>query len=153
MIIFVIKGPCFNSRRKKRKRNDSGSDVELDITPPPSPDADFEKRRSGRNANKRKKYLDEPDLNLSDDDMANLPEEVKAQMRAAAAASAATHAANAANNLEQPENNENNDQGAPEQSGPNYAFIVSIKLLENHRCNLQKYSKILLFYSSFQSCI
>jgi hypothetical protein len=65
--------------KKKRKRTDSGSDVDLDVTPPRSPLEDggtpIEKRRSGRNANKLKKYVDEIDLNLSDEDLSALPSE------------------------------------------------------------------------------
>ncbi|XP_071173454.1 chromodomain-helicase-DNA-binding protein 8-like isoform X4 [Mytilus edulis] len=67
------KPPATFLKSKKRKRNGSsdGSDVEIKITPPPSPENDedsgIQKRRSARNT-KRKKYLDEVDLNLSDDD-------------------------------------------------------------------------------------
>ena len=64
--------------KKKRKRSDSGSDLDLDVTPPPSPKDDeiIEKRRSGRNTNKRKKYVGDVDSNLSDEEhllMPNLP--------------------------------------------------------------------------------
>ncbi len=79
--------------KKKRKRTDSGSDVDLDVTPPRSPkDGDdgtpIEKRRSGRNTNKRKKYIDEIDLNLSDDDniLSSLPPDFAAEIKASGAA-------------------------------------------------------------------
>ena len=44
----------------------------------------IEKRRSGRNTNKRKKYVDDVELNLSDDDniLANLPPDVAAEIKA-----------------------------------------------------------------------
>ncbi|CAH1779419.1 unnamed protein product [Owenia fusiformis] len=62
--------PTFiKSNKKKRKRLTSdGSDIEI-TTPPPSPpeeESGIQKRRSARNT-KRKKYLDDIDLNLSDD--------------------------------------------------------------------------------------
>ncbi|GFN77130.1 chromodomain-helicase-DNA-binding protein 7, partial [Plakobranchus ocellatus] len=56
---------------KKRKRRDSGSDVELSFgdadTSVDGADPNAEKRRSSRNT-KRTKYIDDIDLNLSDDD-------------------------------------------------------------------------------------
>jgi hypothetical protein len=131
--------------KKKRKRSDSGSDCDLDATPPPSPKEDelIEKRRSSRNTNKRKKYVDDVDLNLSDDDnlLANLPADVAAEIKATggakstnkeggesvSASGAATPAEDgvekvcaAAAPAEAPQITETS------QSGPNYAFIVSI---------------------------
>ncbi|XP_053402464.1 chromodomain-helicase-DNA-binding protein 8-like isoform X5 [Mercenaria mercenaria] len=63
------KPPATFLKNKKRKRRGSsdGSDIEIKITPPPSPENDEFKRRSGRNV-KRKKYMDDVDLNLSDED-------------------------------------------------------------------------------------
>ncbi|KAL5021350.1 hypothetical protein ScPMuIL_000505 [Solemya velum] len=67
------KPPATFLKKKKRKRNDDSdvSDGEIKATPPPSPENEDEnaihKRRSGRHI-KRKKYLDDIDLNLSDDD-------------------------------------------------------------------------------------
>lgn len=115
--------------KKKRRRSDSGSDVELDITPPPSPKEDelIEKRRSGRNT-KRKKYVDDVDLNFSEEEnvFEKLPAEggadVKANGKQSTTAStpagdgestAPVSIAEAANVVEN------------SQSGPNYAFIVS----------------------------
>ncbi|XP_054161292.1 chromodomain-helicase-DNA-binding protein 7-like, partial [Oppia nitens] len=59
------------SKNKKRRRFGSGSDhSDLEKTPPPSPDdteSGLQKRRSARNT-KRRKYTDDIDLDLSDDD-------------------------------------------------------------------------------------
>ncbi|XP_025076427.1 chromodomain-helicase-DNA-binding protein 8-like isoform X4 [Pomacea canaliculata] len=77
-IVKALKKPSAKKRKppaslflkgKKRKRTGSdGSDVEMATTPPESPiNEDSNKRRSARNT-KRKKYLDDLDLNLSDDD-------------------------------------------------------------------------------------
>nr|QVX32607.1 CHD6/7/8/9 [Platynereis dumerilii] len=58
-------------KKRKRKNSDDGSDVDIkmeDTGSAKEEDDDFSnKRRSGRNT-KRKKYLDDIDLNLSDDD-------------------------------------------------------------------------------------
>ncbi|KAK3608042.1 hypothetical protein CHS0354_031028 [Potamilus streckersoni] len=64
--------PATFLKNKKRKRRGSSdeSEVEMKITPPPSPENEedgIQKRRSGR-VTKRKKYLDDVDLNLSDDE-------------------------------------------------------------------------------------
>ncbi|KAL3860710.1 hypothetical protein ACJMK2_010796 [Sinanodonta woodiana] len=64
--------PATFLKNKKRKKGGSSdeSEVEMKITPPPSPENEedgIQKRRSGR-VTKRKKYLDDVDLNLSDDE-------------------------------------------------------------------------------------
>ncbi|CAC5406992.1 CHD8 [Mytilus coruscus] len=80
MMLKQVLPPATFLKSKKRKRNGSsdGSDVEIKITPPPSPENDedsgIQKRRSARNT-KRKKYHDEVDLNLSDDDTLDVESE------------------------------------------------------------------------------
>ena len=67
--------------KKKRKRSDSGSDVDLDFIEREEKEDDdllSDKRRSGRRAGPRKKYVDEVPLglDLSDEDeklLMNLP--------------------------------------------------------------------------------
>ncbi len=139
--------------KKKRKRSDSGSDVELDITPPPSPKEDemIEKRRSGRNTNKRKKYVDDVDLNLSDEEnlMATLPPDVAAEIKATGGTTGKAEAAAAgevtgtkdgeatpADGAATPARSVSAVSSTPQtpsqehtQSGPNYAFIVSAQLV------------------------
>ena len=144
--------------KKKRKRSDSGSDVDLDVTPPSSPGAgrggrgggggdDSEKRRSGRNT-QRKKYVDDVDLNLSDDEgmlMQQLPPADRAAAKAVVKADAAVNASaeneKASSPAEEgaggddPEASNQSVPGTPaenavindSQSGPNYAFVVSRK--------------------------
>ena len=62
--------------KKKRKRSDSGSDADLDfIEREEKEDEDLlDKRRSGRHS-QRKKYVDDVQLDLSDDEnlLMNLP--------------------------------------------------------------------------------
>ena len=131
--------------KKKRKRDDSGSDVDLEITPPPSPrddDPAFEKRRSGRNTNKRKKYVDDVDLNLSEDEniLANLPDDIKAEITNSESNSNSM-APNAikvpvegipvapgGNSV--PPTDASIETVVTDQAGPNYAFIVSIVHME-----------------------
>ncbi|XP_013394879.1 chromodomain-helicase-DNA-binding protein 8 isoform X2 [Lingula anatina] len=58
----------FIAKKKKKRKSSEGSDVDMEVTPPPSPIIDdFQKRRSARNT-KRKKYLDDLDLQLSEED-------------------------------------------------------------------------------------
>jgi hypothetical protein len=104
----------------------------MDITPPPSPKGDesaIEKRRSGRNTNKTKKYVDDVDLNLSDDEnlLSQLPPDVAAEMKASTAASTAinSEAASAENSLLVPETPLASGDVSQMSAGPNYAFIVS----------------------------
>ncbi|KAJ8302947.1 hypothetical protein KUTeg_019343 [Tegillarca granosa] len=67
-MICIYRPPATFLKKKKKKGHDSdASDVELKITPPQTPDENVEKRRSARNT-KRKKYLDDVDLNLSDEE-------------------------------------------------------------------------------------
>ncbi|XP_067128566.1 LOW QUALITY PROTEIN: chromodomain-helicase-DNA-binding protein 7-like [Centruroides vittatus] len=57
-------------KKKKRKRLGSSENSDLEVTPPPSPadgEGGIQKRRSARNT-KRKKYTDDIDLHLTDDD-------------------------------------------------------------------------------------
>ncbi|KAK3760063.1 hypothetical protein RRG08_064733 [Elysia crispata] len=65
-------------KSRKRRRRDSGSDVELSFgdgdTSVDGGDTNAEKRRSSRNT-KRTKYIDDIDLNLSDDDANKLDTE------------------------------------------------------------------------------
>ncbi|XP_070187859.1 chromodomain-helicase-DNA-binding protein 8-like isoform X4 [Littorina saxatilis] len=59
----------FLKKGKRKRAGSDGSDVEINITPPGSPSNEADKRRSSRNTGtKRKKYMDDIDLNLSDDD-------------------------------------------------------------------------------------
>ena len=148
-VIFDNFFPLFRTllqfSKKKRKRSDSGSDADMDVTPPPSPkvsESALEKRRSGRHS-QRKKYVDDVDLNLSDDEtlLMNLPPEVAAAAKAAEAKEKAemaekTEKADKKDGLEQ---DDLDDEGKAEvpasddpnadpslQSGPNYAYVVSI---------------------------
>ena len=72
--------------KKKRKRSDSGSDVDMEDSATFAPKVDdSERRRSGRQT-QRKKYVDDVDLNLSEDEnllMDNLPPDVQAAAKAA----------------------------------------------------------------------
>ena len=132
--------------KKKRKRSDSGSDLDLDVTPPPSPKDDeiIEKRRSGRNTNKRKKYVDDVDYNLSDeenllhpvvDGAAAAPDGggVSGEATPAATASGAATPGGASPTKDGSASAANTAPATPQvvtesgsgQSGPNYAFIVS----------------------------
>lgn len=131
--------------KKKRKRSDSGSDLDLDATPPPSPkddEATLDRRRSGRHTNKRKKYVDDVDLHLSDEENFQLPPEVALASTASnAAAASTTSTSDVLTTPKVDENGENSmnasnlgDASNPtpavpevpeEKSGPNYAFIVS----------------------------
>ncbi|XP_041376531.1 chromodomain-helicase-DNA-binding protein 8-like isoform X2 [Gigantopelta aegis] len=65
--------PTFLKKKKKSKRGLSSDCSDLDISPPSSPKEEDEslKRRSSRNTN-RKKYLDDVDINLSDDENTNV---------------------------------------------------------------------------------
>ena len=140
--------------KKKRKRSDSGSDVDLDVTPPPSPkgeDEMIEKRRSGRNTNKRKKYTDDVDFNFSDEE--SVPPEAKAAGAKAGAVPAEGDAAAdagaekgdavaaAADGKDAAavaqSGDTSNDAQVPESSGPNYAFIVSSFCILFHRSSLR----------------
>lgn len=102
MNIFALGGlrTLLQFAKKKRKRDDSGSDVDLDVTPPPSPkdDEPIEKRRSGRNTNKRKKYVDDVDYNFSDDEnpLMHIPPEGRRQDAASASQKGSAVAAIAA---------------------------------------------------------
>ncbi len=119
--------------KKKRKREDSGSDVDLDVTPPPSPkegDANMEKRRSGRVTATKKKYVDDVDLNFSDDEiMPNAPPEVVAEGDNATTGSGTATPKNgkgeevAATPGDMTPMNETSLDAS--QSGPNYAYVVS----------------------------
>ncbi|QQP37777.1 Uncharacterized protein FKW44_018168, partial [Caligus rogercresseyi] len=116
--------------KKKRKRTDSGSDADMDATPPPSPKKlvdSKEKRRSGRNT-QRKKYVDDVDLHLSDDEniLSHLPPDVANQIKknkesskdsALASSSAVPETAAAIENPGDP-----SPPGENDPSGPNYAF-------------------------------
>ena len=136
--------------KKKRKRSDSGSDVDLDFVEHKEEEDDLlsDKRRSGRHA-QRKKYVDDVELNLSDDEnlLMNLPPEAAAAAKAAREADKAAEAAEAAaaaassseakddsgtvtpketgeDQLKAPPNSEDVSAEVT-QSGPNYAYVVS----------------------------
>ena len=115
----------------------------MDVTPPPSPKIAEDlrdKRRSGRHT-ARKKYVDDVDLNLSDDEnlLMNLPPEAQAAAKAAMASDAAENdekeggpdsgtatpkeAKESENALAEKTAAELED---PAASGPNYAYVVSI---------------------------
>jgi len=129
--------------KKKRKRTDSGSDVDLGVTPPRSPRDEggtpIEKRRSGRNTNKQKKYVDEIDLNLSDDDniMSTLPPEftvdaVKSDSNVPSAVPSVINEDSTMNGDVTQNSELNLDDSSKQQSdvdmhagGPNYAYVVS----------------------------
>ena len=112
----------------------------------------IEKRRSGRNTNKRKKYVDEVDLNLSDEEnlLSSLPPDFAAEIKAgsgmpntrgtqppsgSASVPAPSSIANDDSNLngdsmdvtQNSEMNADDTQSAIDllHSGPNYAYIVS----------------------------
>nr|XP_040572938.1 uncharacterized protein LOC121121997 isoform X2 [Lepeophtheirus salmonis] len=123
--------------KKKRKRTDSGSDADLDATPPPSPKKvtdSKEKRRSGRNT-QRKKYVDDVDLNLSEDEnlLSHLPPDVATQMKRSEtkeisnneAESTETHG-DTASGSNIGENTATGGDNDPSISGPNYAFVDTL---------------------------
>lgn len=129
--------------KKKRKRSDSGSDVDLDVTPPPSPkigdDLSSEKRRSGRHT-QRKKYVDDVDLNLSEDEsvLMNLPPDVQDAASKDGAATAPNSGTATPKEVKDSAAQPTADNGKapppsedvstePSQSGPNYAYVVSLK--------------------------
>merc|ERR1711874_157080 len=61
-----------NRKRKKGPSESDFSDFDNDPPPPKKEEEDEDdpnKRRSGKNTGSRKKYIDEPILNLSDDNM------------------------------------------------------------------------------------
>merc|ERR1712008_401333 len=65
-----------NRKRKRRPSESDFSDLDNDHTPVKKEmDEDESKRRSGRNTGSRKKYVDELDLNLSDDNVAEKEDE------------------------------------------------------------------------------
>lgn len=121
--------------KKRRRRNDSGSDLDIDATPPPSPkeeDPSIEKRRSGRNT-KRKKYVDEIDLNLSEEEniLSQLPPDVAAEIKGGDT-NGGTETPTNANSAtpSAPQTSAENSELPPAEpqatpSGPNYAFVVS----------------------------
>ena len=125
--------------KKKRKRSDSGSDLDMEVTPPPSPkagDDSLEKRRYGRHT-QRKKYVDDVDLNLSEDEnlLMNLPSDV-AEKEAATEGGAASETksgtatpkeAASVGGTETPKvpPSDENSKDTELQSGPNYAYVVS----------------------------
>jgi hypothetical protein len=115
--------------KKKRRRSDSGSEVDMEFTPPQSPRDDSEKRRSGRNTNKRKKYVDDVDLNLSEEE--HVPQNQdglakdsngKAEKNGLREASVAP--SEISKGFEDTQSSMTLD-ASESQSGPNYAFIVS----------------------------
>ena len=118
------------------------------MTPPRSPREDdgnpIEKRRSGRNTNKQKKYVDEIDLNLSDDDniMSTLPPDFAIDVKAADSnvPSAVPSIINEDSTLngDVTQNSELNMDDSSKQlseadihSGPNYAYIVSAMKIDD----------------------
>lgn len=132
--LLVFSRTLLQFAKKKRKRSDSGSDVDLDVTPPPSPAGDenpIEKRRSGRNT-KRKKYVDDVDLNLSDEEniLMQLPPDVVNNAAPKDGAKSATGGATPVSAACDPEasNASSTVPGTPAEgdgtSGPNYAFVV-----------------------------
>jgi hypothetical protein len=144
-VFFLLLRTLLQFVKKKRRRSDDFSDCDIEVTPPNSPIDDIDKRRSSRNANKRKKYVDDVDLNLSDDEsiLAQLPADIAAELKAAAdngtsepVAAGADASAAAGSKLPsaiQSEENSLQETAAPQvaenstpQSGPNYAFIVSL---------------------------
>merc|ERR1712223_530180 len=136
--------------KKKRKRSDSGSDADLDFVEREEEEDDdllSDKRRSGRRAGPRKKYVDDVQLDLSDDEnlLMNLPPEARAAAKAAREADKAAEAAEAAaaaassseakddsgtvtpketgeDQLKAPPNSEDVSAEVT-QSGPNYAYV------------------------------
>merc|ERR1712083_20399 len=100
--------------KKKRKRSDSGSDADLDfIEREEKEDEDLlDKRRSGRHS-QRKKYVDDVQLDLSDDEnlLMNLPPEARAAAKAAREADRAEAAAKAANAPTPSEKDESSKDG------------------------------------------
>ena len=110
----------------------------MEVTPPPSPkagDDSLEKRRSGRHT-QRKKYVDDVDLNLSEDEnlLMNLPSDVAAAEATEGGASetksgTATpkEAASSVGGTETPKvpPSDENSKDTELQSGPNYAYVVS----------------------------
>ena len=111
----------------------------MEVTPPPSPkagDDSLEKRRSGRHT-QRKKYVDDVDLNLSEDEnlLMNLPSDV-AEKEAATEGGAASETksgtatpkeAASVGGTETPKvpPSDENSKDTELQSGPNYAYVVS----------------------------
>ncbi len=113
----------------------------MDVTPPPSPkvpdESLSEKRRSGRHT-QRKKYVDDVDFNLSDDENLLMPpsEEVKAAKSAQATTAEGTpvgpdeaDSGTATPKEVNPEAGKapppSEDVSAEQtQSGPNYAYVV-----------------------------
>ena len=90
-----------------------------------------EKRRSGRNT-KRKKYVDDVDLNFSDDEniMQQLPQDVVTNASSKDGSKSATGGATPLSTGGDPEasNASSTVPGTPADdgtSGPNYAFVVS----------------------------
>ena len=71
----------FVNKKKRKRGSESGSDCELEVTPPNSPIDDIDKRRSGRNTNKRKKYVDEVEFNFSDDENLLLPNDAATPLK------------------------------------------------------------------------
>ncbi len=105
----------------------------------------MEKRRSSRNTNKRKKYTDEVDFNLSDDEslLMKVPDESSNAANATASAEGSASASGAATpggaatpaGAASPSKDGGTGTATPKevvtesgtgQSGPNYAFIVSV---------------------------
>ena len=126
--------------KKKRRRGDSeGDDFDLDATPPPSPkagDDSLEKRRSGRHS-QRKKYVDAPELNLSEEEdlLSNLPSDVLAAVEGENAKSGTATPKEKAESIsgtpagsetpKVPASDENSKDESGAASGPNYAYVVS----------------------------
>merc|ERR1711953_1606994 len=129
--------------KKKRKRSDSGSDVDMEDSATFAPKVDdSERRRSGRQT-QRKKYVDDVDLNLSEDEnllMDNLPPDVQAAAKAAAtsntedgngksepASKEASKPNSGTTTPKEPPTPASTDGKADDndvsQSGPNYAYV------------------------------
>merc|ERR1712029_1157396 len=128
--------------KKKRKRSDSGSDVDMEDSATFAPKVDdSERRRSGRQT-QRKKYVDDVDLNLSEDEnllMDNLPPDVQAAAAKAAdknedgngksepASKEASKPNSGTTTPKEPPTPASTDGKADDndvsQSGPNYAYV------------------------------
>lgn len=101
-------------------------------TPKEEDGTPVEKRRSGRNTNNRKKYIDEIDLNLSEEEsvMPDLPSDsvidVKTVPKAAVPVVGDESTANGDNTMHSDDGDATKQSSPGDQAGPNYAYIVSV---------------------------
>jgi hypothetical protein len=102
-------------------------------TPKEDDGTPVEKRRSGRNTNNRKKYIDEIDLNLSEEEsgMPDLPgdtvTDVKIVPKAKVVVVGDESTANGDNTMHSDDGDATKQSSPGDQAGPNYAYIVSIE--------------------------